>query len=290
MVSLQRYLLVVTISGCMIHTATAQTEPEVKPLPTPQLANGLASRPLLVEPVIQKELNLTDKQKMHIGQIEAGATEASQPNFEAIGEGGFDFETMMGNVEQTTREKQLALNKVLSPAQKLRLMQLEWQREGWLALGRNDVAKRIKLAPTQTRKIQTIVGQMKQAQYKALMMPSRPVLAPDSKVMKNLNPANGFQDTTGAFNAENGPMAFNAASNQVQSKRSIAMFDKISVDSAQEVDSILTAEQKTAFLKLLGPTYNFGLLNGTDVNPASTDPDPASQVQKQAPKKAAKKR
>lgn len=291
MSSLLRQLVGLALLGLVVSGAEAQTEPEAKPLPNPQLANGLASRPLLMEPVVQQELKLTDKQRQRIDQIESGAAMAIQPDPEMAGEDGFDFTAMMGNVEQTAREKQIALGKALNTTQRLRLLQLEWQREGWLALGRADVARRIKLTPPQTRKIQTIVGQMKQAQFKALMAPAtQPALKPDSKVMRNLNPANGFQDTTGAFNAENGPMAFNPEFNQAQSKKSLAAFEKISGESAQEVDTTLSAEQKAAFLQLLGPTFNFGLLNGTDVGLPQPTAEPAPKVQKPTPKKATKKR
>ena len=108
--------------------------------------------------------------------------------------------------------------------------------------------------------------------------------------MKNLNPSNGFQDTTGAFNAENGPMAFNPEFNQAQSAKSLAAFEKISADSAKEVDSTLTPEQKAAFLQILGPTFNFGLLSGTDTGITPERAEASSKTQKPAPKKAIKKR
>lgn len=267
----------------------AQTPP--KPLPAPQIVNTMQSQPLLLELVIQKEIGLSEKQIARLHQIEMSAMEANQAALNDPGEDGFDFNAMMGTVEQSARQKQVALAKVLTPAQRTRLQQIELQREGWLALGRTDVARKVKLTPSQTQKVQAIVGKMRQAQTKAMMGGSGQTgPGMDSPAVKNLNPGNGFLDDTGAFNAEIGPVNPLNPQAAIQDQKSMAMLDKIRDASMNEVNTILTADQRSAFDQLLGPAFDFGSLSRPVEypNPTPGSPPVAPKSRKSSPKKPAK--
>ena len=277
------------IIATMVGAALAQTSPS-RPLPEPKLGNQLQPRPLIMERAIQKEIGLSDKQVGRISQIENSALEQNQAAINDPGEDGFDFTTMMGDVEQTARQKQVALAKVLNPAQRARLQQIDLQREGWPALARSDVSRKIKLAPAQAQKIQALVGKMRQAQLDSMMAhPSQAGLTPGSPAMNNLNPGNGFMDPTGEFTPGADMLADTAQVTSSRSRKSIEAAGKIRTVTAKDVEAILTPDQKVAFEQLLGAPFDFGVLNrpAEEAKPdASPQPSPS---RKSAPKRTTKK-
>ena len=267
-----------------VGSAWAQTEPKF--LPAPQLVGGIPSRPFLMEPAVQQDLGLTDKQVGRLRQIEAAFLQANQRA--STGQdprtgGGFDFGNMMNNVEQTARQKQAAIGQTLTSAQKSRFHQLELQREGWLALGRPDVARQIQLSPPRFKKIQEIIGAMRQSQTNALLNPGEPGTAsqftPQALSLKNLNPGNGFQDRTGTFTPTNGPLNFATQDTKQLNQKTAESSQKVQSESLRQVEALLTPAQKTAFEEILGSPFDFQMMKRPGATPARSSPvGGASQV------------
>ena len=241
--------------------AMSQTASE--PLPAPLGGSEIASRPLLMEPKVQKEIGLTDKQRNALVKAEAEVLEMRQGVLAEAGDEGFDFSSMMGGVEEVDRRRRAAVAKILTPAQKSRLLQLEWQREGWLALGRPDVAARLKLSQPQVQKIQSLIRAMRQAQAQTLFTTTGGMAQPGSSPKPKPNPSpspspsNGFMDAVGGPIPGGGPLSFASDQFQAQAGKTIEAAEKIERKTASEVDQVLTVEQKTAFGHLLGPTFDF---------------------------------
>ena len=273
-------------------TAWSQTAPE--PLPAPQMGNVILSRPFLMEPVVQAELGLSEKQIAHLQSLANSAMRANQNALNGpAGEGGeFDFNTMMGSLEKSARQQHAAIGKVLTPDQKSRINEIELQREGWPALGRPDVAKRVKLSKSQYTKIQQIIGDMRMAQTNALFQSPQggngPAMNRQSPVMKNLSPSNGFLDMSGTFSPDSGPLGFPNQDSQVTNEKSAEASGKVQTESAEKVAAIMTLEQKSTFAGMIGSPFDFKKLNQPTPPPSN---EPASaETRKPASKKPAKTR
>ena len=280
----------------MVTAVSAQTEP--KPLPAPQMNNVILSRPFLMDPKVQQELGLTEKQVAQLQQLAKSAMRANQNalnGLESEGEDGFDFNTMMGSLDRSARQQHAATGKLLTSAQKTRINEIELQREGWPALGRPDVAAKVKLSKVQFKKIQQIIGDMRLAQTNSLFQspqgPNGPTLNSQSPVMKNLSPSNGFLDMSGTFAPETGPLAFAKQDTTLTNEKSAEASGKIQSDSAEKVAALLTPEQKSTFEAMIGAPFNFEMLNQPAPAPApapSSLETPAGTV-KPAPKKPARR-
>ncbi len=240
--------------------------------------------------MIQREINLSPKQKNSLAQIQADVAESQQGAATEAGDGEFDFNSMMAGVEDLERQRRAAIAKVLAPPQKTRLLQLEWQREGWLALGRSDVASKIKLNQPQVQKIQSILKAMRQAQNQAIfpVSVSEPVARAGPKTKPTLNPSNGFVDPNGVSFPGGGPLNFDNAAFRAQDQKTLEATAKIRDSTGKAIDEVLTAEQRSAFEKLLGPPFDFKSL--TTPMPSEPAPNPSSKIRKPSPKKAANSR
>ncbi len=261
-----------------------------KPLPAPQGGSEIASRPLLMEPKVQKEIGLTGKQRSALAKTEAEALESSQGVMAEAGDEGFDFNSMMGGVEEADRRRRAAVAKILTPAQKSRILQLEWQREGWLALGRPDVAARLKLSQPQVQKILSMIRAMRQAQTQAHFTTTEGMAQPGSppKPKPNLNPSNGFIDAGLGPMPGGGPLNFSSDRFQAQAGKTIEAAEKIERKVASEVEQVLTIDQKTEFGQLLGLPFDFQTL--TSPPATETASDPLAKNRKATPKKSGKTR
>ena len=268
--------------------AVAQTNP--KPLPAPQLGSEILPRPLLMESMVQKDIGLTPKQRNSLAQIQADVADSQQGAVAEAGDEGFDFNSMMVGVEDLERQRRAAIAKVLTSAQKTRLLQIEWQREGWIALGRSDVASKLKLSQPQFQKIQAILKTMRQAQMQAIlpMSVSEPIAQANPKSKPNLNPSNGFIDPNGVSLPAGGLLNSNEAAFRAQAQKTKEAGEKIRDSSAKAIDEVLTPEQKTAFEKLLGPTFDFKSLK--TAGPSEPLAASSPKTRKASPKKSANPR
>ena len=254
-------LLVVGLGLFLPGLASAQTTP--RPLPAPLVGAGLPSRPMLEEPSVQREIGLTEKQKNNLALIqeeyEANRASPQIPD----GQEGFDFNSMMLQNDELDKQRLTAMSRILTTAQKNRLKQLEWQKEGWIALARPEVATRIKLSNPQSQKIRAIVEKMRQDQLSGQFAPpgDQPVPQPASRPAQNLNPSNGFMGDIDTLVPGGGPMKFAGGDTEAQAKKSADTSNQILTAASKEVDDLLTPDQKSGFERLLGNPFDFKGLN-----------------------------
>lgn len=235
----------------------AQDSP--RPLPEPQPMAGLPSRPLLEEPAVRREIGLSEKQKNNLLLLEE--ERAASRGAAGDGEGGFDFNALMNQTEEIERLHRAALGRILTSSQKTRLLQLEWQREGWFALGRPDLGAKLDLSAFQAKKIRGIIDLMRRDQALAALGGSAD--RPDPKAaeaIKNLSPANGFLGDPAQVLPGGGPLR---AAGPEQAKMDADRASQIQGAAAREVAELLKPEQRAALDRLLGPPFDFRKLDPT---------------------------
>lgn len=119
---------------------------------------------------VQQELNLNDDQKAKLGLFQR----ESQSKFQELFESFNPF--AVGDLEESEREKRFAemreksdaltreatekIDRILDVPQKKRFAELRLQREGAIALGRDDVAKSLGLKKEQADKIRELLAQV----------------------------------------------------------------------------------------------------------------------------------
>lgn len=255
--------------GCFAAwAASARADDEIKPLPAPWPATEIPSGALLDQPGVRREIGLTEKQRLNIALIaeeaQAGRAAALNPGDGAA----FDFNAMMQQNDESDRLQRAAVAKLLSPAQRNRLQQIEWQREGWLALARPEVAGKVKLAGPQVAQIRAIVQRMRRAQAQAIYAPTpdKPAAGAPRKPPA-LTPENGFQGDMAAIMPGGGPLGYTPEAMQEQAKKSAAEIDRLLAAAGKEAAAVLDADQRAAFDRLLGPPFP-----GTVQTPAATAP------------------
>jgi hypothetical protein len=254
---------------------------------------------LLFQEAIQADLGLSDKQKTRLNGIQAGFGQKSRDTFQALQESGAEPQEFQETMVGLQREHQASLTAVLDKTQKARLSQIELQREGFLAAARSEIASKLKLNPTQTKKIKTILSEMRQAQAQAMpgmlgaLQPppdgAQPATKGAAKTKKGAakakrpattNPG-GSNDEMGldgempggemgagglniAFVPGGGPPGglpdFLKPENQPAFAKMMEAQKKSRDEASVKIGEILTAEQKTAFEKLTGKPFDFSKL------------------------------
>lgn len=259
---------------------------ESKPYPDPDVGGGFASRPLLEEPAVQKEIQLTAKQRGQLRSIAEEAFAARQGLSDPVqGNGDFDFQRMMVGIEQAGRQEQSAQAKILSAAQKKRLRQIEWQREGYFVLARKDVASELKLGESQRKEIDEAISRMRTGQMNRMFFAPKPGADQPAKKPASIpSPENGF-----AMNAPvEGFLPPQMASEdfQAQAAQSVADMKAGRRSASAEIEKLLTAAQKSQFLGLLGPRFDFGSIAPPPGNPGgNSSPSNNAQTFDPAPAK-----
>jgi Spy/CpxP family protein refolding chaperone len=156
-----------------ISAAQAQGPPPGMPFPMggPGGPGGPGGQPLVMAAPVQEDLGLTEKQKTQLKKLQASMQQQMRDGMQQAREGGVDPQEMMEGMNTLRREYEAAIAKVLDKAQKARLAQIELQREGVLAVAKSDIASKIKLTSPQSKKVKTIVDEMRQAQFRAMPAP-----------------------------------------------------------------------------------------------------------------------
>lgn len=117
---------------------------------------------LLMMPEVQKELNITEQQMQQIQQLMIQQREQMQPLMQQMRDATPEQRQKL--MEQAMQKWDEALGKVLQPAQRARLRELQLQAQGASALARPDVAKELNLSEEQRKKIGDILAQYGQKQ------------------------------------------------------------------------------------------------------------------------------
>ena len=121
---------------------------------------------------VQEDLGLTEKQKTQLKRIQGSTDQKTRQTFQEAGENGLEPNEMMELMNSIGREKNSAVAKVLDKNQKARLSQIELQREGLMAVAKSDIAGKLKLSSAQTKKVKSIIVEMRQAQFRGMPGPS----------------------------------------------------------------------------------------------------------------------
>jgi Spy/CpxP family protein refolding chaperone len=117
---------------------------------------------LLMMPEVQKELNITEQQMQQIGQLMAQQREQMQALMQQMRDATPEQRQQL--MQQAMQKWDEGIGKILQPAQKTRLRELQLQAEGASALARPDVAKELNLSEDQRKKIGDITTQYRQKQ------------------------------------------------------------------------------------------------------------------------------
>ena len=221
---------------------------------------GPGGQSLAMSPAVQEDLKLSDKQKAQLKRLQGSAIQKAREAFAAAQEGGVEPQEMMEGMAGLRREHESAVSKVLDKAQKARLAQIELQREGLLAVTKPDVATKIKLTSPQSRKVKTILSEMRQAQFRGMPTPPGGGGPPGAGAFPGGGPPGGRPD----FNSEE----FRAQLVKVMDEQK-----KIRAASTQKIAEILTKDQTAAFEKLLGEPFDLAKLNA---GPPTADPPSAA--------------
>ncbi len=117
---------------------------------------------LLMMPEVQKEIGLTEQQMQQIQQLMMEQREQMQALMQQMRDATPEQRQKL--MEQATQKWDQGMSKILQPAQKARLRELQLQAEGTSALMRPDVAKELSLSEEQKKKVSDIVQQYRQKQ------------------------------------------------------------------------------------------------------------------------------
>lgn len=117
---------------------------------------------LLMIPDVQKELGITEQQMQQIQQLMMQQREQMQVLMQQMRDATPEQRQQL--MQQAMQKWDEGIGKILQPAQKTRLRELQLQAEGASALMRPDVAKELNLSEEQKKKISDIAQQYRQKQ------------------------------------------------------------------------------------------------------------------------------
>lgn len=273
--------LIVSILGILVGSFAFSQD--VKPFPDPDLGMGLASRPLLEEPAVQKEIQLTPKQRNQLSAVAEEMSAIRQGLSNPLpDQGEFDFQQMMAKLEISDKQQQNAQSKILTVAQKKRLRQIEWQREGYLALSRKEIASDLKLTEGQRREIEDAITRLRSGQMNSLFSNPQPApKKPANKPATIPSPSNGFAMPAPA----EGFLPPQADSENFQSRanQSIAEIKIIRRSTFAEIEKVLTPAQKSTFISLLGPAFDFSSISTSTPRLAEPIQNPSGGISRSRP-------
>ena len=117
---------------------------------------------LLMMSEVQRELGITEQQRQQIGQLMVEQREQMQSLMQQMR--NVTPEQRQQLMQQAIQKWDEGIGKILQPAQKARLREIQRQVEGTYALTRPDVAKELNLSEEQKRRISSILDQYRQKQ------------------------------------------------------------------------------------------------------------------------------
>jgi Spy/CpxP family protein refolding chaperone len=255
---------------------------------------------LISNPSVQKDLNLTTKQKTQLRSVEEATKANMREMFAAVRENGIDPQAMGEQITAFRQEQEANASRVLDKKQKARLSQIKLQRDGMIAVSRSEVASKLKITIPQTKQIKKVVEAMNKEI--AAAMPPMPEGfggppggfggppgggppggegndngdgAPTPKKKggnrppaKNGDAGNdpngaGGQDGPGGpggFGGPGGPGSPEFAEFQAKMEKGFETMGKARESAAKQIEAILTDDQKAAWTKLTGDPFDLSTL------------------------------
>lgn len=149
---------------------------------------------------VQKELNLSESQKSQLKKLDASMAQKRRAAMPRRGQqGAFDPEKMRSAMDKLRHEQVEGIAKILEKKQKDRLAEIELQREGFFALAKPEIAKKLKLTPDQSAKVTSVIEEMRKAEREAMPPPPEGFGGPDG------GPPGGGPPGEGGFVGGGGP-------------------------------------------------------------------------------------
>ncbi len=219
---------------------------------------------LLMAPAVQKELKLTEDQKRKVYNLIRDAGQNSRTLMQqAMIRGVGDPRLLMEAGQRHRKENDTAIGNLLEKKQNARFEQIVLQSEGPLALGRKEIATKLRLNENQTQQIQNVMGRFQQARFQLVM---------------------GVQRAA---------MTGGDGGNLDQSTKQPRQ------EAVQEIGKIVTKAQKAAFNEMLGEAFDINKIaadptsvvgDETKATPTDADSkDPAPKDEPEAKPKTTKK-
>jgi hypothetical protein len=223
---------------------------------------------LLSAASVQEDLGLNEKQKGRLKQLDASMMQRRRDSFQMAGEGGLDPEAMRSTMDNLRREQEAAASKILDKTQKARLTQIELQREGVLAVARKEIAAKLKLTATQSKKIKAIVDEMQQTMARSMPRPPGdgfPGRPPGGGGAQNGEvgggpPQGGGNPGGGPPQGRGGPPDFDNEEVRARFAKMREDGEKLRTAATKQVEEVLTKDQRVVFDKLLGKPFDFSTI------------------------------
>ena len=190
---------------------------------------------LLMAPTVQKELKLSEDQKSKVYNLGREASQKSRTMMQqAMVRGGGDPRSLLESAQQLRRENDFAIGNLLEKKQSARFEQIVLQSEGPLALGRQEIATRLKLTQNQNQAMQNVMARFQQSRFQTVVLARRAAM------------------TGGGAGAQNVEQA------TIQLRK----------EAVQEIGKVVTRTQKDAFNEMLGDPFD--IVKGTIERGASS--------------------
>ncbi len=196
---------------------------------------------LLRSPAVQKELDLTEKQKQQVAKLGDDA-KAAKKQFDQVSKGQEKAggEAILKGTPNPAREAALAelesgaeasLRKVLEPKQRTRLAEIALQAEGAQAFVKPEIIQALGLSDDQVDEIRGVLGTVRERQDQAKAIQKR---------------------TT-----ELGNFALEKVAKEQQKVQSRAVALKVSRRAMAEVGKIISKAQKEKYRRMCGEPFDF---------------------------------
>lgn len=115
---------------------------------------------LIANPAVQKDLNITAKQKTQLRSVEEATKSGAREIFAAARENGIDPQAIGEQMTALRQDQEARIGRLLDKKQKTRLSQIKLQREGLTAVTRSEVSSKLKITNPQTKQIKKILESM----------------------------------------------------------------------------------------------------------------------------------
>ena len=210
---------------------------------------------LLMDPAVQKELKLTEDQKGKVYNLIREASQNSKTLIQqAMIRGGGDPRLLLEAGQRLRKENDTAIGNLLEKKQSARFEQIVLQSEGPLALGRKEIATKLRLNDNQNEQVQDVMGRFQRARFQLVMLARRAAV-------------------TGGDGG-----------NIEQSTKQLRQ------EAVQEIGKIATKAQKAAFNEMLGEPFDIKKISadptsvaGDEAKAAPTDADAKNTTPKEEP-------
>jgi hypothetical protein len=280
---------------------------------------------LISNPSVQKDLNLTTKQKSQLRSVEEATKASMGEMFASVRENGLDPQAIGEHMTALRQEQDANVVRVLDKKQKTRLSQIKLQRDGLLAVSRSEVSSKLKITVPQTKQIKKVVESMNKEIATAMPAPPEGFGGPPGGFPGGFGGPPGGGDGNDNGNGEGAPTPKKKGGNRPPAKTGDAGNDpneagglggfgglggpggpggpefaefqakmakgfetmgKARESATKQIEAILTDDQKAAWAKLTGDKFDLSTLQQRPGGPGGPGGPRGKGEKKQAKKEA----